>query len=395
MRHVISLLILWTWTWSSSWSQMEQYAVCLGGAGYTLNGICCLNCPAGTFVKEACNKDTEKSVCHQCESDTYTEHDNGISSCLKCTKCRPDQELVEPCNSTRNTRCECKVGSFCLPDQACEVCKTCRKCKEDEEMVQSCTAHSNTVCQKKGSISASTSTVAIISFVAVIMIIVIIGCILYWRPLARCKKAVASRWPRGMCKMCIESGSDLVEVKQTGKNGSLEDGAQSQPFITLTQMVGEGTVEDEGLGKSLSSTTASSQSSLTVCPLTSEPGLSHLMLQQLNTLENQKPRRLVPVNGDDSLRKSFDLFGEIDVNFHKRFFRLLGLNDNAIRSAEMTWCSPEDRVYELLKIWMEKEGMKADFNRLITDLHSLNQRLSAENITAKAIEFGYFRYEDD
>lgn len=99
--------------------------------------------------------------------------------------------------------------------------------------------------------------------------------------------------------------------------------------------------------------------------------------------------------GDDSLRKSFDLFGEVDVNFHKRFFRLLGLNDNAIRSAEMTWCSPEDRVYELLKIWMEKEGMKADFNRLISDLHSLNQRLSAENITAKAIEFGYYRYEDD
>lgn len=76
----------------------------------------------------------------------------------------------------------------------------------------------------------------------------------------------------------------MVAVKQTGNNGSLEDGAQHHPFITLTQMVGEGTVEDEGLGKSLSSTTASSQSSLTVCPLTSEPGLSHLMLQQLNTL---------------------------------------------------------------------------------------------------------------
>ncbi|KAK3538597.1 hypothetical protein QTP86_006982 [Hemibagrus guttatus] len=99
--------------------------------------------------------------------------------------------------------------------------------------------------------------------------------------------------------------------------------------------------------------------------------------------------------GDDSLRKSFDLFGEIDINFHKRFFRLIGLNDNAIRTVEMTWSLPEDRVYELLKIWMEKEGMKADFNRLIKDLHSLNQRLSAENITAKAIELGYFRYEDD
>lgn len=43
----------------------------------------------GTFVKEACTKVFERSVCHQCEFDTYTEHDNGISSCLKCTKCRP------------------------------------------------------------------------------------------------------------------------------------------------------------------------------------------------------------------------------------------------------------------------------------------------------------------
>ncbi|KAK3539169.1 hypothetical protein QTP86_027604 [Hemibagrus guttatus] len=277
MRPVISLLIFWTWAWSSSGSQMEQNAVCLDGSGYTHNGICCLNCPAGSFVKEACTKEFERSVCHQCEFDTYTEHDNGISSCLKCTKCRPDQEFVVPCNSTRDTRCQCKVGSFCLPDEACEVCKTCRKCKEDEEMVQSCTAQSNTVCQKKVSTSASTSTVAVISSVAVIIIIVIIGCILYWRPAARCKKALASRWPRGMCKMCIESGSDLVEVKQ-------DDGAQSLPFISVIQTVGEGTVEDEGLGPSLSSTTASSQSSLSACPLTSEPCLSHLMLQQINPL---------------------------------------------------------------------------------------------------------------
>ncbi|XP_026997200.1 hematopoietic death receptor isoform X1 [Tachysurus fulvidraco] len=396
MRRVISLLLLWTWAWSSSGSQTEEDALCSEGVGYTHNGICCLNCPAGTFVKEACTKVFERSVCHQCEFDTYTEHDNGISSCLKCTKCRPDQELVEPCNSTRNTHCQCKAGSFCLPDQACEVCKTCRKCKEDEEIVKSCTAQSNTVCQKRS--SYSTSTVAVISVVAVVMIIVIGGCVLYWRTSARCKKPVASRWPRGMWKMCIESDSDLVEGKQIGNNGTLEDGAQSQPFITLCQMVGEDKVEDDedkGLGPSLSTTTASSQASLTVCPLTSEHCLGHLTLQQLNTLENTKLRRLVPVNGDDSLRKSFDLFGEIDVNFHNRFFRLIGLNDNAIRTAEMSWSLPEDRVYELLKIWMEKEGMKADFNRLIKDLLSLNQRLSAENITAKAIEYGYFRYEDD
>lgn len=104
---------------------------------------------------------------------------------------------------------------------------------------------------------------------------------------------------------------------------------------------------------------------------------------------------LFSLSGDDSLKKTFDLFGEIDVNYHKRFFRLLGLSDNAIRTAEASWSLPEDRVYELLKIWMEKEGMKADFISLIEALLSLNQRFSAENIVARAVDNGYFRYEED
>ncbi|XP_026795401.3 hematopoietic death receptor isoform X2 [Pangasianodon hypophthalmus] len=339
MRHFTSLLMLWIWAWSSSGSRTERDIVCRDGMGYESNDICCLNCPAGTFVKEACSTAFERGVCQQCDFDTYTEHDNGLLKCLMCTKCRPDQELVERCNSTRNTRCQCKAGSFCLPDQACEVCKICRKCKEDEEMVESCTAHSNTICRKTGSISSSTSTVVVsMVVVAFFMIIVIIGCVLYRRTSAQ----LASRWPRGMLKTCIENGSDLVEAKQNAVNGTLEEGAQ-----ILTQP------------------------------------------------EIEKLRRLVPLNGDESLRKSFDLFGEIDLNYHNRFFRLLGLSDNAIRSAEVSCSSPEDRVYELLKIWMEKEGMKANFKSLIEALLSLNQRLSAENIVARAVDCGYFSYEED
>ncbi|XP_026795400.3 hematopoietic death receptor isoform X1 [Pangasianodon hypophthalmus] len=390
MRHFTSLLMLWIWAWSSSGSRTERDIVCRDGMGYESNDICCLNCPAGTFVKEACSTAFERGVCQQCDFDTYTEHDNGLLKCLMCTKCRPDQELVERCNSTRNTRCQCKAGSFCLPDQACEVCKICRKCKEDEEMVESCTAHSNTICRKTGSISSSTSTVVVsMVVVAFFMIIVIIGCVLYRRTSAQ----LASRWPRGMLKTCIENGSDLVEAKQNAVNGTLEEGAQ-----ILTQPVGEDMAEDEedkGLGPSLPNTTASSQTSLPVCTLTSEYCLSRSLPQPLNTLEIEKLRRLVPLNGDESLRKSFDLFGEIDLNYHNRFFRLLGLSDNAIRSAEVSCSSPEDRVYELLKIWMEKEGMKANFKSLIEALLSLNQRLSAENIVARAVDCGYFSYEED
>lgn len=43
---------------------------------------------AGTFVKEGCSMAFERGVCQQCDFDTYTEHDNGLEKCLKCTKCR-------------------------------------------------------------------------------------------------------------------------------------------------------------------------------------------------------------------------------------------------------------------------------------------------------------------
>ncbi|XP_053510069.1 hematopoietic death receptor isoform X2 [Ictalurus furcatus] len=386
-------LMLWIWAWSSSGIRTAQGDVCRARRGYINNDICCLSCPAGTFVKEACSRPFERGVCEPCDFDTYTEHDNGLpKTCLMCTKCRPDEEIVERCNSTRNTRCQCKTGSFCLPDQACEVCKTCRKCKEDEKVVAHCTAYSNTVCQKRGSTSTSTLTVGVVSVsvVAIIVIIVIIGCLLYWRT----SGGLTSSCQRGMWNKCLENGSDLEEVKQNNVNGVVEEGAQIQPLICPTQPVGEDE-EDKGLGPSLSTTTASSETSLPMCTLTSEYCLSRSLPQQLNTLEDEKLRRLVPLNGDDSLKKTFDLFGEIDVNYHKRFFRLLGLSDNAIRIAEASWSLPEDRVYELLKIWMEKEGMKADFISLIEALLSLNQRLSAENIVARAVDNGYFRYEED
>lgn len=98
-------------------------------------------------------------------------------------------------------------------------------------------------------------------------------------------------------------------------------------------------------------------------------------------------------SGEESLKKSFDFFEEMDFQCHNRFFRFIGLSDNSIKGAESLFL--EDRVYELLKIWMEKEGLKADFNSLIEALVYLDQRRSAENIIAKAIINGYFKYEDE
>lgn len=72
-------------------------------------------------------------------------------------------------------------------------------------------------------------------------------------------------------------------MKQNNVNGVVEEGAQIQPLIYPTQPVGEDE-EDKGLGPSLSTTTASSETSLPVCTLTSEYCLSRSLLRQLNTL---------------------------------------------------------------------------------------------------------------
>ena len=49
---------------------------------------CCFSMASGKYVKAYCTGALEKGTCEDCDLDTYTEHDNGLPQCLKCTKCR-------------------------------------------------------------------------------------------------------------------------------------------------------------------------------------------------------------------------------------------------------------------------------------------------------------------
>ncbi|KAI4885665.1 hypothetical protein NFI96_026597, partial [Prochilodus magdalenae] len=380
-------------------NRIGRDVTCREGLEYLHGGICCSNCPAGTYVKQPCSSASEKGVCEACDFGSYTEHENGLLKCLLCSSCRSDQNLVQQCTSTQNTQCQCKEGLYCLPDQACEVCKTCSRCGEDEEVERSCTPSSNTVCRKiKSSARAPMAVPITVAVVALVLVLLVV--ILYWKAPEWSKAAVMSCCPGGV--LMKKRGS--MEARENGLNAALEDSIQIQPFIIPSQPVGAWTPvcvdleeeEDRGLGDSLPTTTTSSQNSLCVRVQASEPcpaSCSPALLRPPAAPETEKPRRLIPLNGDESLKKTFDLFEEVDVHYHNRFFRLLGLSDNAIKNAESL--SAEDRVYQLLKVWMEKEGMKADFNTLVEALLHLNQRLSAENIVARAIDSAYYSYEED
>lgn len=65
------------------------------------------------------------------------------------------------------------------------------------------------------------------------------------------------------------------------------------------------------------------------------------------------------------------------------------MSDNAIKMAESSPAG--DKVYELLCVWMQREGLRANINDLIQALLQLDQRYSAENIATKALERGFYR----
>ncbi|XP_018618075.1 hematopoietic death receptor isoform X3 [Scleropages formosus] len=326
-----------------------RHVLCQENLEYPHESHCCLNCPAGQFVKEACTKPLTRGTCAACPYDTYTEHDNGLMQCLQCTKCRTDEEVTRQCSNTQNSQCQCKSGSFCSPDQACEFCKKCSRCKPDEETVKNCTSTSNTVCKKKIATSATVlGSSRSVTVGVIIPVIVAVGVVLliYLK-----KKLSFSNFTVVSCK-----SSEVVKVNMDDKNNTTLEEEERQSAGPLEPQQER------------------------------EP-----FLKESPPVHSQR-RRLIPLNGQESLKKSFDLFEELDINYHNRFFRRIGLKDNEIQGADNQ--SPADKMYELLRLWMEKEGSKADINDLLEVLFSLDQKLSAETIIHKAITNCDFVYED-
>lgn len=95
--------------------------------------------------------------------------------------------------------------------------------------------------------------------------------------------------------------------------------------------------------------------------------------------------------GEESLRRCFDYFVQVDIDYHRRFFRSLGLDDNLIKSKDSF--QYEDRIHELLNVWIEKTGRDASINHLLGPLLQLDQRRTAENIKEKALESGHYRLD--
>lgn len=95
--------------------------------------------------------------------------------------------------------------------------------------------------------------------------------------------------------------------------------------------------------------------------------------------------------GEESLRKCFEYFEEIDLNQQNRFFRHLGIADNVIKSKDHLLY--EDKIHDLLTIWVERVGREATLNDLLSALLDLNQRRTAEAVKEKALADRHYYVE--
>ncbi|XP_062339959.1 tumor necrosis factor receptor superfamily, member a [Osmerus eperlanus] len=408
-------------------TQVSRHRTCVENQQYLHQGLCCLNCQAGTYVEKACEGDLELGSCLACQhGQTYTEHSNGMSRCLPCIHCRNDQIKTKDCTVTTDTQCMCRSGYFCVPEQACEVCKKCAKCKTGEEEVAKCTSISNTVCRKRDpspslrptdpppSSSTSPETIAV-PVVLVLLFLVIVLCVGVW---FLKKRFCVSPCSQSQCdsseivKIPIGESAPTAEERQNCQNAGLEGKEVRSEFRPLLQETGQAGLskasppledEDRGLGDSLPNTTSSSQTSLSTMPInTTSSGSGNSPRPSPSTRPRLTPEvgddplqsKLVPLQGEEtSLKASFDLFDKhLEVQIHNKFFRSIGVNDNHIRIAESA--HPSDKVYELLKSWMQREGLKADINALLQALLTLDQRRSAESIAVEAIQRGFYRHAD-
>ncbi|XP_068594556.1 tumor necrosis factor receptor superfamily member 10A-like isoform X1 [Brachionichthys hirsutus] len=358
----------------------RRAARCRERLEYLRDNVCCLNCPAGQRLMSPCTQAGLLGTCVKCEDGTYMEYSNNERQCFECTRCRPDQEIVSACTLTRNTECRCRAGWFCAPEQACEACRKCSGCEQDEEMVRNCTSTANAECKQvqpePGSFSASASVILpLLALVPVALLIV--ACV--WN----CRRAKGSR---GTVLGCLkpEQHDGPGCPPDDGRTGDARSLSCSSLILSRQLVRARSPVpeEREVLCGSFSSSASNSQLSLTSRP-PRPPQAGPAAVGGEETFP-----QLVALNGEESLRKCFDYFEDVDMDYHKRFFRQLGIQDNVIKSkGHLTY---EDKVHELLNVWVEKEGRDASLNVLLGALLDLGQRRTAETVKEKAVRDGHY-----
>lgn len=121
---------------------------------------------------------SDEHGCVPCmEGIEYTSHANTLPSCIKCSICAPGEDEIARCNSTQDTKCQCKPGTF-KDGNSTEFCQKCYECNNEESEKASCTPKTNRICVPKDS---RLNLSLILGPVVALPLLLFLACVFIWK----------------------------------------------------------------------------------------------------------------------------------------------------------------------------------------------------------------------
>ncbi|XP_035014810.1 tumor necrosis factor receptor superfamily member 1A isoform X2 [Hippoglossus stenolepis] len=118
-----------------------------GGQSNDNMNSCYSICPAGYFKSGGCDNRPGYYKCKLCGNMEYTEIENTIRKCHRCSSCGHSEVTISPCNITSDVKCGCKEGYYDQGTKStrldCRMCH-CQYCKgpdtntDKRKMCQAC-----------------------------------------------------------------------------------------------------------------------------------------------------------------------------------------------------------------------------------------------------------------
>ncbi|XP_023371369.1 tumor necrosis factor receptor superfamily member 10A [Otolemur garnettii] len=323
-------------------------------------------CPPGTHLSE------DGTYCLPCRYGIdYTTHRNELLSCILCTACSSDKVEKSPCDTNRDTECQCKGGTFWTKESP-EVCQPCTpRCPAGMVMKTPCTPLSDIECVPE----ESGDEVSVIWLVVALVIagVVVIIAIMCW------------------C-ICVRSGLTTIVHRvcfwRVPQGPGAEDSTDNQ-MLTIRDSQSTLDFEPEEMKRQ-------ELAELRVVTPPS-PQEKQCLLGQAGVEGSKKRRLLVPANGADpieTLRLFFNFISNtVSCKSWNQLMRQMGLPKNDIQLARDS-VSPDDVLNEMLERWIGKKGLKASVNCLLEALETLGDRLSKQTIEDHLVNSGKFIFLD-
>ncbi|XP_032751214.1 tumor necrosis factor receptor superfamily member 22-like isoform X2 [Rattus rattus] len=136
---------------SHSRQSLNSFNCALGE--YRSSDLCCKMCPAGMFVQEPCTIPHTQGQCEMCPpgSFSFSRSANGLNSCIPCSTCTKEQEMVADCSATSDRVCQCQTGHYYYDPKFPEFCCPCTTCPQGIPALQECNPTNDTVCRQSAS----------------------------------------------------------------------------------------------------------------------------------------------------------------------------------------------------------------------------------------------------